>query len=65
VGRAYAGWKWSLFYRPDRIVWRLVLAADAVDNAPPTVLWGEPQVETDMSSAREYIARRQRNRPGL
>jgi hypothetical protein len=55
---AYAGWKWSLFYRPDRIVWRLVLAADAVDNAPPTVLWGEPQIETDTRSAREYITRR-------
>jgi len=55
---AYAGWKWSLFYRPDRIVWRLVLAADAIDTTPPTVLWGEPRIETDTSSAREYIARR-------
>jgi hypothetical protein len=59
---AYAGWKWSLFYRPDRIVWRLVLAADAVDTTPPTVLWGEPRIETDTNSAREYLARR---RPGL
>ena len=57
---AYAGWKWSLFYRPDRIVWRLVLAADAVDNSPPTVLWGEPRIETDTNSAREYRARRRR-----
>ena len=59
---AYAGWKWSLFYRPDRIVWRLVLAADAIDTAPATVLWGEPQIETDTESAREYAARRQRMR---
>jgi hypothetical protein len=59
---AYAGWKWSLFYRPDRITWRLVLAADAVDNGTATVLWGEPRVETDTESAREYVARRQRMR---
>jgi len=59
---AYAGWKWSLFYRPDRIVWRLVLAADAIDTAPAAVLWGEPQIETDTASAREYAARRQRMR---
>lgn len=57
---AYAGWKWSLFYRPDRIAWRLVLSADAVDDAPPTVIWGEPRIETDTASAREYIARRYR-----
>lgn len=55
---AYAGWKWSLFYRPDRIVWRLVLAADALDNSPPAVLWGEPRIETDTNAAREYLARR-------
>jgi hypothetical protein len=59
---AYAGRKWSVFYRPDRIVWRLVLAADAVDVGPATVLWGEPQIDTDTESAREYIARRQRMR---
>ncbi len=60
---AYAGWKWSVFYRPDQIIWRLVLAADAVDTGPAaTVLWGEPQIETDTESAREYIARRQRLR---
>jgi hypothetical protein len=59
---AYAGWKWSVFYRPDRIVWRLVLAVDAVDTGPATVLWGEPRIETDTESAREYVARRQRIR---
>jgi hypothetical protein len=57
---AYAGRKWSLFYRPDRIVWRLVLAVDAVDNGAATVLWGEPHIQTDAESAREYVARRQR-----
>jgi hypothetical protein len=59
---AYAGWKWSLFYRPDQTIWRLVLAADALDNVPATVLWGEPEIVTDRRSAREYIARRQRLR---
>jgi hypothetical protein len=56
---AYAGWKWSLFYRPDRIVWRLVLAADAVEHGPASVLWAEPRIDTDTQSAREYLARRQ------
>ncbi len=59
---AYAGWKWSVFYRPDRVVWRLVLAADAVEGAGATVLWAEPQIETDTESAREYVARRRRLR---
>ena len=57
---AYAGWKWSLFYRPDRISWRVVLAADATDNEPATILWGSPEILTDTISAREYPARRQR-----
>jgi hypothetical protein len=59
---AYAGWKWSLFYRPDRITWRIVLAADAMENVPARVLWGEPEIVTDSDSAREYFARRQRLR---
>jgi hypothetical protein len=59
---AYAGWKWSLFYRPDRITWRIVLAADATENVPATVFWGAPEIVTDTDSAREYTARRQRLR---
>jgi hypothetical protein len=59
---AYAGWKWSLFYRPDETTWRLVLAADATDSAPATVFWGAPEIVTDTQSAREYGARRQRLR---
>jgi hypothetical protein len=59
---AYAGWKWSLFYRPDGIVWRVVLAADATDSVPATVLWAAPEIVTDTVSAREYVARRQRLR---
>lgn len=59
---AYAGWKWSLFYRPDRTVWHLVLATDAVAGVAPTVMWGAPEIVTDQRSAREYAARRQRLR---
>jgi hypothetical protein len=54
---AYAGWKWSLFYRPDRMIWRLVLATDWL-AAPSTVVWGLPQILSDAASAREYAARR-------
>ena len=25
---SYSGWKWSLFYRPSRITWNLIVAAD-------------------------------------
>jgi len=59
---AYAGWKWSLFYRPDRITWRVVLAADATQNVAGTVLWGAPEIFTDTQAGREYTARRQRLR---
>ena len=59
---AYAGWKWSLFYRPDSITWRVVLAADAIGGSGGTLLWGAPEILTDTQSAREYAARRQRLR---
>jgi hypothetical protein len=55
---AYAGWKWSLFYKPDRITWRLVLAADATGSGPAIAVWGSPEVVTDTNSGREYAARR-------
>ena len=54
---AYAGRKWSLFYRPDRITWRIVLASDSM-GAPAAVMWGTPQIVTDTESALEYSARR-------
>ena len=50
----YAGFKWSLFYRPDRMVWRLVLATDAVAHVPARAVWGAPEVIADDASAREY-----------
>lgn len=54
---AYAGWKWSLFYRPDRIRWSLVLAADGA-AAEERVVWGASEIVTDRRAAREYAARR-------
>jgi len=59
---AYAGRKWSLFYHPDRVMWRVVLAADAIDGVPTTALWGSPEIVTDRDGAREYAARRMRFR---
>jgi hypothetical protein len=53
----YAGWKWSLFYRPDWIAWRIVLSADALDRTPGRVVWGAPVITTDTDGAREYARR--------
>ena len=55
---AYAGRKWSLFYRPDRIIWNVVLAADAGGNGGAMAVWGSPEIVTDARAAREYAARR-------
>ena len=57
---AYAGWQWSLFYRPDRVTWNVVLAADAGGAGAAVVAWAAPEIVTDANSAREYAARRQR-----
>ena len=54
---AYAGVKWSLFYRPDRVTWRIVLAADVV-GAGAAAVWGAPEIVTDASAAKEYVQRR-------
>lgn len=62
---AYAGWKWSLFYRPDRKIWRLVLAADAIEHRPWRAAWGSPEIVTDTRSAREFVARRHRMQADL
>jgi hypothetical protein len=51
---AFAGFKWSLFYRPDRVIWRIALAADDVGNAPTRAVWGAPEILTDARSARDY-----------
>jgi hypothetical protein len=59
---AYAGWKWSLFYHPERMIWGVVVAADAIGGAPTRAIWGSPEIITDTESAKEYSARRQRFR---
>jgi hypothetical protein len=55
---AYAGWKWSLFYHPDRILWHVVLAADAIGGVTARAAWGSPEIVTDGESAKEYAMRR-------
>ena len=54
---AYAGRKWSLFYHPDRIAWRLTLSADAVGGVPGVALWGAPRVMTTREGETEYRRR--------
>ncbi len=53
---AYAGWQWSLFYRPERQAWRLVLSTDAPAGSGRGV-WGAPAIDADRAAAREYVAR--------
>jgi hypothetical protein len=58
---AYAGWKLSLFYRPERQAWRLNLSADAVAGTPANVAWGVPEiVAPGGADAIEYARRRAR-----
>lgn len=53
----YAGWKPSLFYRPDGIRWRFVLSADAISGMPATVAWGLPQITAPREEIKEYVQR--------
>jgi hypothetical protein len=55
---AYAGLKWSVFYQPDRRVWRVVLNTELLDGAPTRALWIEPAIYTDVRSARHYFHKR-------
>jgi hypothetical protein len=55
---AFAGVKWSLFYRPDWIRWRLVLATDPAGPVPAHAIWGSPEILTDVDASREYLTRR-------
>jgi hypothetical protein len=57
---AYAGWKFSLFYRPDGQTWRVNLSTDAIGGIPGRVAWGEPEIVTDTADALEYARRRVR-----
>jgi hypothetical protein len=55
---AFAGFKWSLFYRPDEITWRISLATDDMGSARTRALWGSPEILTDAQSARDYQKQR-------
>jgi hypothetical protein len=57
---AYAGWKFSLFYRPDGQTWRVNLSADAIGGVPGQVAWGVPEIVTGTADALEYAQRRRR-----
>lgn len=54
---AYAGRKFSLFYRPDRIRWRIVIGTHVLAGAPGVVYLGEPAITTDVDAAHEYAKR--------
>ncbi len=54
----YAGLKWSLFYQPDRLTWRLVLNTELLEGAPTRALWIEPGIYTDVAAARHYFKHR-------
>jgi hypothetical protein len=55
---AYAGWKWSLFYRPETHPWRLVLSADT-NGVTARALWASPGIDTDRARARDFARRKQ------
>jgi hypothetical protein len=54
---AYAGWQWSLFYRPETERWRLVLSTDAPSGVRGRGVWGAPGIDGDRSAAREHVER--------
>ena len=55
--KAFAGWQWSLFYRPDDRLWRVVIGTHVLDGRPPAAYLGVPALLTDAEGAREYLAR--------
>jgi hypothetical protein len=54
---AYAGWQWSVFYRPETERWRLVLSTDLLGGVPGRGAWGAPGIDSDRSAAREHVER--------
>lgn len=53
---AYAGRKWSVFYRPGAKAWRLVLSTDRIDGNG-RAFWGSPGVDADVDAARDWRSR--------
>jgi len=54
---AYAGWQWSVFYRPSERRWRLILSTDTVSGLPGRGVWGAPTIDGDRAAAREHVER--------
>jgi hypothetical protein len=57
---AYAGWKLSLFYQPERRSWHVNVSIDAIGTAPSGVALGTPEIVTDREGAVEYAKRKVR-----
>ena len=53
----YAGWQWSLFYRPDERIWELIFGVTAIGGELQTALWGVSRIESDTREARAFVAR--------
>lgn len=51
----YAGRKFSLFYHPDRLRWRIVLGVYPVSGATSLAYWGAPGIEADGDAARLFV----------
>jgi hypothetical protein len=56
----YAGWKFSLFYQPERLAWHVNVSLDAMGGAPARVALGTPEIVTDRAGAVEYAKRKLR-----
>ena len=54
----YAGRQFSLFYRPDRKKWKLILGVNTRAGAPDAAFWGAPRIEADVESVKRYLAQR-------
>ena len=53
----YAGWQWSLFYRPDERRWDLIFGVTGTSGEIDGAMWGMPRIETDTREARAFLAR--------
>jgi hypothetical protein len=58
----YAGWQWSVFYRPSARRWRFILSTDSVSGLPGRAVWGAPGIDGDRAAAREHVERAARFR---
>ena len=50
----YAGWQWSLFYRPNGREWRVIMAVSRVGGTPDKAFWSSPGIDTDTAAAKQF-----------